>query len=234
MRLNTNKTKTTRLSKDFRGFPTGEGYLEDVPLIKAAILEALEDFEFTSDGFSPDIEENECRSRDGFIAFSHNKGGFDKNNCLDLYSIWSSGRTYSDKKLNTLVQKYIEQALKDAIKDFIDANPDILKHGIKIEDIGYYSLVDAGLDSEAEMLSEKESDYLQGDYNEIKEQVRIMYHGKQHKTHSLTVFASISVSDAPYHRSSDAIKEVLVTFKTVSELKKKLPKALAKAGSIFE
>lgn len=219
------------------GFSEGDGYFDELPQSTQDIIyAAIEDtFNTVNQEFlvEREIEEVECRSRSGFIPYSHNKGGLEKNAYTDLYNINCTGRYTGNKKVSALVEKYINDSLSDIAKDFFEENRDILcGAGIDSpEKVHYHNLYDAKLGGLAEELSNRECDTLSGDYSSVQYQIRIMYHGKQDKKHNLTVFASISASDAPYHRSSDSLGEVSISWVTDAGLKRKLAKALKTAIS---
>lgn len=215
--------------KGHSGFPMGLGNIDDnAAWVKETLKDVLENFDFAFEGFRPELDEIEHRSRDGFIPYSHNRGGFDVKSFSDLYEYFGTGQVPCDA-----MQKAIDQGLKDALEAFVENNPEVLFQGIAPEELSYHSLYDAGLGQYAEILSETEREFLSGDYSSVMSQVRVMYHGVNAGMHSLTVFASLSWTDAPYHRSSDVLEERLITFKTQKELETKLKAALEDVNSIF-
>jgi hypothetical protein len=88
--------------------------IEDLELNKRtadAIVKAVREF-ILELGYSKDrISELDCRSRDGFIPFSHNKGGLEAIAFIDLYSAYSMGGVGFDNADVTIV-KYYEYCLE--------------------------------------------------------------------------------------------------------------------------
>lgn len=222
---------------NWRGFPEGQGYFDQLPklqqaMIKRMVKEAFDDA-VGYDMYTKDAEEIECRSRDGFSAHSHNKGGIDVNGYSDLQSFWGSGTEPADEKAAAKIQALIDMSLKQASESFFEKHEALFtKWNLTIDDANYHRMEEienspnpefAGLANE---FSELENECLSGDYSSVLYQTRVMYHGESSGIHSMTIFSSISASDAPYHRSTDGIKEILITWKTPQGLKTKLAKAL--------
>ena len=226
------------MNNNLHGFPKGEGYFDQLPKLQQIMIERMVqnafDDEITVEVYG-DIEPKqiECRSRDGFIPFSHNKGGVEVSGFTDLMGLWGSGYMPSNPKASDKIQAIIDSSLQTATEQFFEDNRAELEAiGITtIAQCNYHDLYDSGHGGLAEKLSEYENEHLSGDYSSVQYQLRAMYHGKDARgVHSMTVFAFLSASDAPYHRSSDATGEVLITWKTGKALKRKLAKALEEAA----
>jgi hypothetical protein len=229
--------------RNWRGFPEGQGYFDELPMlqrkmIKEMVKDAFER-EVTAEIYTDrDAEEIECRGRDGFIPYSHNRGGVDVSGFCDLGGMWGSGYMPTNDKARERIEKLIEQAHKDASETFFERHKALFeKYNLTIEDANYHRIEEIEnspnpeFDGLANEFSELEMESLSGDYSSVMYQYRIMYHGKDERgVHSMTVFASISATDAPYHRSSDSCGEVLITWKRGRALKAKLAKALRDAA----
>lgn len=229
---------------NWHGFPEGNGYFNELPALQRKMIErmtvaAFE--EYVRDTFGQEgsytIKSLECRSRDGFIPHSHNKGGVEVIGFTDLQCIQGSGYFPVNKEARDKIQGLIDSNLQYAAESFFEKHQALFeKYNLTVADAYYHRIEEIenspnpefdGLTNE---IMEYENEHLSGDYSSVMYQIRVMYHGKDASgVHSLSVFASISASDAPYHRSSDVLAEQRITWKTGKGLKTKLAKALRKA-----
>lgn len=227
---------------NYRGFPKGNGYFDQLPKLQQNMVSRMvkEAFE---EGVTAEIyvergpEQIECRSRDGFSAFSHNKGGIEINGFTDLNHFWGSGARPNNKKAAAKIEAFIEQSLQYVSDAFFETHEALFtKWNLTKEDASYHRMeeIENSPNSEfksfADEFSNMEMEALGGDESSVMYQIRAMYHGNElDGTHSMTVFASIHASDAPYHRRADSVSEVLITWKTNAQLKTRLAKALKEA-----
>lgn len=217
------------------------GYFDELPkatqaLVKQIMTEIFEN-EVPGDTYGADgsyrVDELECRSRDGFIPFSHNKGGLNVSGFTDLSGIWGSGYYPSNSKSKDRIETLVESSLQDATKAFFNKHEETLaKFKIeRVSQVDYHTLSDSEhqeLKDLAEELSEFENEYLQGDSSTVMYSIRIMYHGRDSRgVHSASISAALN-TEAPYHRSKydDNTKEVEITWMKSTALKTKLTKAL--------
>lgn len=212
----------------FNTFPIGELDIETAPnWVSDVIKKALQDYDFGQDD-NRDVEPIEFKRRDGFIPYRHNKGGFDKNSFTTLGRLSDNYGLLPNKLMDL-----INESIKDSVSMLVDRHPDILFNNIDPDDICYDTLYKNNMEKYAEELAEIERELLDDDYSSVMSQLRVMYHGYNNGAHSLTVFATVSYSDAPYHRSSDIQDEVTIYFKTEKELNKKLNDAIKKTSKVF-
>ena len=220
---------------------SNETYFEELPqavqdLVRELIIEAAEDRN-GPDGWKPNdecIENVECHSRDGFIPFSHNKGGLEYNNFTQLSDYWGGGYSVAHAKAQAEIERQIEYSLQCAHETFETNNAEELK-GIPADKRNYHDLYELGHGKLAEKLSNTEHENLCGDESSIMHSFRFLYHGCEDGIHSASVSAAVN-TEGPYHRSHiswapnvfcEGAKEVEITWRTESGLKRKLKKALA-------
>jgi len=149
----------------------------------------LEELSFGRDRIGP----FECRSRDGFISFSHNKGGLEGVCYRDQYSACENT---GFEKTDIVLEKSSEYDRECFFKD-------------------------KGIPKNTILSEEQENDlaeYSQDSDDTIQFQARIMFTSET----SANVDFYVSASDSPYHRSSDDSFETSINFKTPNGLKKKL------------
>lgn len=176
--------------------------IETVKGLSEAIREFLESLSLPFDGYSVDIRKFEFKSRDGFSAHSHNRGG------LDLFTETSiryliSGGEHHGLKCEQFVQESYDADYEQVRKD----NPSI----------------DWNTDKGAEELLDKVDEYMDSEYGAVAWRVRCMYEGQG----VLRVYCGYD-TDAPYYRWNDKANfETEIKFKTISGLKRQL-KALVK------
>lgn len=218
-----------------------EGYFENLAkgtqqIIRDAILEATD--LINNDNVwkttEESIEEIECHSRDGFIAFDHNRGGLSFRNFSDLMGIWGSGYFPKAKASHDKIQAWVDDELQSATEAFFEKNQAKLEAiGIKnISEVSYHDLYERKEGSLAEELSEYENEFTSGELNSVMYELQFMYHGKDADgVHSASVCSALN-TEAPYHRSGrcELAKEVEITWRNQTELKKKLKAALQKTA----
>jgi hypothetical protein len=203
-------------------------YFDQLPkktqkIVADAITEAMEYCEIWN---KPEIEALECRSRDGFIPYPHNHGGFEINGFTDLMSIYGSGNYPAHEGARKEIDRQIDYSVDCAKEDYCKLK------GITLE---YLNSIISGDDhKEREEYLDYQDEYLRGDDNSIMYQVRFMYHGVERGIHSASLSVAVN-TEGPYHRSSiswapnvfcEGAKEVEITWKIDSSLKAKLKKAL--------
>lgn len=167
------------------------------------------------------IEDIECRSRSGFIPYDWNRGGLTLCKYRDLGYFWSGGYSVGIPEAQASIEKWTEQALKDAKEAFIEKYAEELSDlEIKNDDVDYHTLEDKGLSSLANEFSEYEMEHMSGDYSSTQHTIRVLYSGNGE--FNVEVFHSIS--DAPYHRGSDGSKRWTFDAFTAKQLKNELDK----------
>lgn len=181
----------------------------DVPLnVMEQIKDVLENV--ANDlGLSERIDEIECRRRDGFIPYSSNKGGIRSSGYNTINGVMGSGCFSGSKKFNDLIQKYYDEREGDVEKEFID------EHG---------EITDDNRDSFYELLNES----FDSDYDSICVEYQGRYLGYEKGIHTIELNVFLSLTDAPYFRSSDDDLGITITFKDVTSksFKNKLKKAV--------
>jgi hypothetical protein len=202
---------------------------EEMQLVVADFLEAVkvhnEEFMYTGDRIRfDDLDEVECRRRDGFIPHDYNKGGLQLNGWLSLYDFYF-GEFHLGGKAGKVIKQMSDISLKMARETFIEQNSaSMTKFNLKEKDIDYHKLYEKGLSALAERWSEYEMENLNSDQESTLHQVRVMYDGQG--TFAIDVMHRIS--DAPYHRTCDAFKEFKVKANDVDSLVKGLAKVYDK------
>jgi hypothetical protein len=198
----------------------GKAYLDQNPKLDSLIRSLVEEASEDVGENGGETESVECRSRDGFIAYAHNCGGYE----YKAFDYVSCGVSYSNKEANAQVNKTLENAKKEGLKQL--GLPEGTNHNSLTEE-------------QQEELTEFEENYLQDET--IKLDLRVMYSGVENDKHVAWVSACINW-EAPYHRSHiswmpnmkcETAKEVKVTFKNLREAKTKIRAALAKVKKIF-
>jgi hypothetical protein len=204
-------------------------------------------YTYTQDAKNKAIEELECHSRDGFIASSHNKGGFRVRVFTDIATLNNSGYVVAHEKAQAEIERQIEYGYKQAseityerFKAFFDA------HKIEPKDVNYCHLSNLQIksgsntfDEVVEYIQDAEHECLGGSENTIMFEVRFMYHGCENGIHSASVSAAVN-TESPYHREKiswapnvfcEGGKEVEITWRKNNGLKLKLKRALNKVTS---
>lgn len=226
-------------------------YFDDLPqttreIVESLLIETIDEVE----GWKPSdetIDTIECRSRDGFIPFSHNRGGLMARQFTDLMSLWGSGITVSHKKAQAEIERQIEYNLELAKETFFEKHTKELKKiGITEETdprLNYHDLYKMKHGDLAERLSQLESKYLSDHDSSIMFEVRFMYSGCD-ETGTHRAFVSCAVNtEGPYHRPSiswapgvfcEGAEETEIEWTTDTELRERLSKALQEtSGEIF-
>lgn len=228
-----------------------DGYFESLPvgtqnIVRELILEAAADRN-GPDGWKPEeecIEDIECHSRDGFIAFDSNRGGLTYHNFTDLGEYWGGGYKVAHKAANTEIQRQIDYNFKCLAESTFKKFEELLvSKNITEVACNYHTiseLIDAGikgLEEVRQYIEEGETEVLGGECS-IMHEFRFLYHGDEAGIHSASVSAAVN-TEGPYHRSSiawapkvfcEGSKEVEITWRTQTELKKKLKAALTKVS----
>lgn len=219
------------------------GYFEDLSkgvqeIVKELIIDAAND-SINVEIYKRDedaIDSVECHSRDGFIPHSFNRGGIQYTNFTDLSSMWGSGCYPTAERSNDKAQAAVDESLQHASETFFENNRELLnKLGITIAQCSYSEIQEleeknSELKYKSEELADLENEFMSGEQNSVMFNLRFMYHGKSAKgLHSASVSAALNF-EAPYHRPGrqEFAKEIEITWRNVSELKRKLRLALKK------
>lgn len=206
-------------------------FLDAQPEIQSVLREWMESLNLDPSGLSFDsmqVEEIECRSRDGFIRASHNFGGFDATHMSEVMSCVGSGCGPDLAEID----RQEKQAYAEAIKWFKDQKFIDLEH-LTDDEITYPNLNELGRSDLAEELAEVEREWMD---SPVWWGVRAMYEGKDDKgIHMLALYASGNVCQ--YHgafgKGSETKGEWVLRFKTASGLRRQLERLKTKVESAF-
>ena len=160
----------------------------------SVMTEFLESIGFSSDR----IDAFESRRRDGYIPFSHNKGGIQGICYRDQHS---TCQNTGFKKTDAVLAEYSQYAV-DAFKE---ENP-------QLKDVRYCDWSN----DDQDRLADFEFEYASEDT--IQFQARIMMTSET----TANVDLYVSASDTPYHRQSDDKLELTIEFKTPAGMRRKL------------
>jgi hypothetical protein len=224
------------------------GYFEELPestqtIVRELILEAAAD-RSGPEGFKQDdecMEDVECHSRDGFIAFDHNRGGLCYRNFATLSDYNSGGYTPAHKRAAAEIAGQIEYSYKLLAESTYERFKALLdSKGLTAKDCLYHVLdelcrTDESLKPVRRYVEDGESEVLSSDNDTVMHELRVMYHGVEGGIHSASVSAALN-TEAPYHRSSiswlpgafcEGAKEVEIEWTTDAELTAALKSALS-------
>jgi len=194
-------------------------YLEDNKpldsLIKELVTEAKDNLDRETYG-EKDVEPIECISRDGFIASSHNCGGYVWQDFTNVNYIIGSGSYPASVEAQNKITEAYETNRQYAL-----------------EDLGFQNKSEL-TDTEQETLYQKIDEY--GSEDTSMYEIRIMYHGVENGIHRVSISAAVNW-ESPYHRSHiswmpnfkcEHAKEVEVTFRSLKSGERKMRRALRK------
>jgi len=222
-------------------------------IVKDAILKAAKERN-GPEGWKSDnecIDEVECRSRDGFIPFSHNKGGLIYRNFTDLMGYWGNGYTPAHEGAAKEIERQTGGALKqvsEIMAERIGEKDMQYYFGNDISKVNYCNLYELSevlnkqdkTDSADKManwaneIQDVENEQLVGECSSIMHELRFMYHGCEDDLHSASVSAALN-TEGPYHRPCiswapevfcEGAKEIEIKWRNNAELKRKVEKAL--------
>ena len=176
------------------------------------------------------VEDIECRRRDGFIPHSWNRGGIEAHRHEDLGYFWGGGYSVGVKAAQKVIDKWTDIALKDAKESFIEKYAEVLSDlEVPNDKVDFHGLRELGHIQLSEEFGEYENEHLYGEYSSTLHTVRILYNGDN----KWTVAVLHRISDAPYHRTCDGFKEWKFTASTVKQLTSKLNGLKAKIEKAF-
>lgn len=186
--------------------------VEDFPSIPMRSFDAIANAlrEFTNEALDVhdrEVEAIECRSRDGFIPYSHNKGGFQKVAFTSLGTMQGTGYATGSDKFNQIVEELIKNNREYFDRSEFDSDD-------AFEDAIHESLYD-------------------NDYNSVMVKVQVLYNGYANGKHEVDVSVMLEATDAPYHRGYDDLLEKSIRFTTVKELRSKLKALLPKVSDFI-
>lgn len=208
-------------------------YLDEQPELESVLREFMADLDLCFDfgyGCYGDCEPQplECRSRGGFIAHSHNCGGFDVTYMTDMRMLWGSGYT-----IGTIGDEEISEELSTCYEAFQYDHKNGLINIPEEHQSDYHWLYDNGHEDIAEALSEYENSWLSEET--IHYGVRAMYEGRSGIWHTLCIYTGLNQSQY-YHafsNGSTTLGTYEVKFRNATELKEKLYKIKEKIESDF-
>lgn len=219
---------------------------ETQQIVKDAILKAADDRSGPEGYKSNDdaLSSIECKSRDGFIPFSHNKGGILYRNFTTLNDYFGGGYIVKHKGARKEIERQIDFSLQSASEAFFAHHGHkIVKYKMTVENTNYHSLLkleekhpnDKDLKSISETFSEYERSNMDGDDSSIMHEIRFMFHGVNDEgKFSASVSCAVN-TEGPYHRSSiswasgvfcEGAKEIEIEWRTDKQLIKELETAL--------
>lgn len=178
--------------------------VETIPQLKETLKEFLLNIEQPFEHCGPQnklIEELEFRSRSGFFAFDHNRGGFDLLFITNIGSLIGSG-----EHMGLKIEKRVTADYNLHYNDIKENNPQLNEeNGNNLDKL--YELIDR---------------VTYDDYSGIAWRVRIMYEGSG----ILKLYAGYDF-DAPDFRWNNAADfETEIKFKTLTGLKSQLKKLI--------
>lgn len=207
-------------------------FLDQQPAIQRTIRQWCESLDLDSGhGVAHsdlEVEEIECRSRDGFIRASHNFGGFDATLFSDVDHCNGSGSGPNLKEID----RQVDQAYSEAIRWF-KAQAFIGLEHLTDDEITYDNLYKLGRGDLAEQLSEVEREWMD---SPVWWGIRAMYEGYDERgVHTLMIYASGNVDQyyGAFGKGSESLGEWTVKFKTVSGLARQLKRLKLKVESAF-
>lgn len=195
-----------------------EMFLDQQPALHKAIRTWISTLEMDPQSIafdSLDIEEIECRSRDGFYRAIHNFGGFDATLLSDVRDCQDSGPNLKE------IDRQIQQARVEAVQWFKD-QAFIGLENLTDSQIEYSNLYDLGRGDLAEQLDEVEREWMD---SPVRWGVRAMYEGTDERgTHTLMIYSCGNVDQyyGAFGKGSETFGEWCVRFKTVSGLERQL------------
>jgi hypothetical protein len=169
-----------------------------------ALISVLKDFAEQL-GYGKDrISELECRSRDGFIPFSHNNGGIECVAFADQESAHCMGGT-GFENADATIEKYrdydVERYEEEINRKYVDWSEEDTERFEELYRLG-------------------------GDEETVLFSLDIMHTGIERGIHTVNLRFCICVKDAPYHRKYDDKFEFDLTFRKIESLERKLKKLL--------
>jgi hypothetical protein len=179
---------------------------DQATIMLEAFRDILEEIEFSPER----IDEIECRSRDGFIPYSHNKGGLQGYSYHLNHHLSGSGYDYGDG----VIQKWYERQIELYRGD----HPGKMRY---LEQFWDNKRKDSSL---MQKVLDHYYEYIDGDGDYDTTQISVRFMVQPDGSVDVDVFGS--TSDAPYHRSSDYNKHENFTFKDTESFKKEVMKFL--------
>jgi len=208
-----------------------KSYIDEQPELQEILRGWLASLDLDSHSVAhgaPDLEEIECRGRDGFIPYRHNRGGFDLQYMSDVGTCAGCGCGPNLTEIERSEQKAYTEAklwLKENYASELADVPD--------EKINYHELCELGKGKLAEELSEAETEWMD---ETVWWGVRAMYEGRDSAgVHTLMIYCSGNVSG--YYglcgQGSQTLAEFEIRFRTASGLRRRLAQLTAKVQNAF-
>ncbi len=164
-----------------------------------AIVEELTDFALEL-GYSKDrLDELDCRSRDGFSPYSHNKGGIGAIAYVDQYNAECEGTGFDN--CDATLKKYADYDLESFLE----------KEGV------------TEMDYDNDDMRERFDEYRRSD-----DDATVLF-GLDMMLLSdteLNLRFTVCAKDSPYHRKFDDLISIDISFKSIAGLKQKLARVL--------
>jgi hypothetical protein len=205
-------------------------YADEMPKLMEYLKDTLTDSfnnDVRAEVYEVQSEELECRSRDGFMPFDHNRGGVRILGFSDVRCIMGSGTIPNNKQASKAIEGQDTQNREYALEALNE------KHGTKFTTND--NLPEDMQNELWEIQDEGSSE------DSILFYIQAKYEGSVNGVHTLYVTACINW-ESPYHRShiswlpdfvTESSKSVEIKFKNATELRTRLKKALKQVTVIF-
>lgn len=219
-------------------------YFKDLPEdVQTTVSEALKDKldALQSDMAIPELytdrdpDEIECYSRDGFIAASHNKGGYELLGFTDLMGVWGSGIWPSREDACKEIQRQVDYSFEIIAEEIYERHKalfdqyNLTKEQATYHDTEQYAQEVEEFETVNREIQESEYEFLGDESSSLMYSLRFMYHGcDENGVHTASVSACIN-AEGPYHRPISGLefaKEVELAWNDHSLLEGKLETAL--------
>jgi hypothetical protein len=219
-------------------------YFDSLPASTQATVSELikEALDSNYDCYDREVEQIECRSRSGFVPYSHNHGGMEIVTFTDLAYFWGGGHSVAHAEADKEIQRQIAVSFEFHSEHIFDKYKELLtSKGVLVSQCNYHDLTELvkSDDDLAEVARECEStemDFISGVESSIMMRIRFMYHGLVDGKHNATVSCAVN-TEGPYHRSHiswapkvfcEGSESVELAWSTDGELNKTLKAALKK------
>jgi hypothetical protein len=232
---NPSKLKYYRSNEYAKGGEVDLEYSEILSVLKEKIDEAIDEIPSEyENAYTFKGEEVEHESRDGFIPYTD--GGYEAIWFENVGSFYGSGHSLPTKPLDSELNRQIDYSIELAKESFMDKYPELVDN-LGEDNINYSSLYDAGYSSEAEELSEMESDSMWEDT--IMMRVFAHYYSPDNQRgvdghHTIRLFGDVNL-ESPYHRTGnlDDSYEFKFTFSSIDELEDKMDEGITQIINWF-
>ncbi len=223
------------------------GYFEELPaelqsMVREMLIDAFDNAGKvdTYPSAEESLEEIECHSRSGFVAYSSNRGGYEVKGFTDIGSIRGSGNYPAHVAARAEIERQVDYSYNLlAQRVFEEFQTLLTARGLTEADCFYHRMdelaqTDPALEAVRRSIEDGESEALGGEYSSIMYSARFLYHGVLNGIHRASISAAVN-TEGPYHRSyiswapnifCEGAREIEIAWRTDSGLKRKLKAAL--------